>query len=258
MSEQGNMPNTWNSANYGFEIKSNELNCSSPQIPSYFFNPTWDNSMDHNDPFESALSSMVSSPTIGIPTCGNVDGDGKTIVLSELIGKLGGISNNIGDISSHSSCYSTPLNSPPKLGSLSMVDNQIRGNFPIPSSHQISVPFSPDLGFAERAARFSSFGSNFNGNRPFGLTPKLEPISQSGKIGGSQFGGKERSSSQDKKSVPEIAEFVDSREGSSVSYQISGGESANARKRKSAPKGKSKDNNHNPSPSSAPSKDAKV
>ncbi|KAL1562159.1 transcription factor bHLH62-like [Salvia divinorum] len=49
------------------------------------FRPNWE-----NDPFESALSSMVSSPTAS----NNNNGDAKNIVLRELIGRLGSICNS--------------------------------------------------------------------------------------------------------------------------------------------------------------------
>ncbi|KAL3835034.1 hypothetical protein ACJIZ3_009770 [Penstemon smallii] len=111
-----------------------------------FFNPNWENSMDQNDPFESALSSMVSSPTAS--NCNNIGGE--NIVLKELIGKLGGICDNFNDNNNNStnnSTYSTPLNSPPKFN----------GNFQNPRNH---FPlFSSDPGFVERAARFSPFSA---------------------------------------------------------------------------------------------------
>ncbi|XP_047317870.1 transcription factor bHLH62-like isoform X2 [Impatiens glandulifera] len=210
--EQSNFPNNnWNSANYGVQIKFNQLNCVSP----YFYNPSLDNSLDQNDPFESTLSSIVTSPN----AAGN--GGGKTIVLSELVDKLGGsISGNLPRVDHHHH------------------QNQISGNFQIPDSNltarQISVPF---------AANFSCFNNNLSGNPRFGMngnefSHKLEePISQFGKIGGSQIGGEDRQKL--------ATEFVDSREGSSVSYQISGGENGNARKRKSVAIGKSLVNKNN-------------
>ncbi|KAL0340529.1 UNVERIFIED_CONTAM: Transcription factor [Sesamum radiatum] len=164
--------------------QSNELNCS-------FFNPSWENSVDQSDPFESALSSMVSSPTAS-----NANGNGsngENVVLRELIGRLGSICNSgeispqqpysiNGNNSANTSCYSTPpLNSPPKLN-LSMMENQqIRGNLQIPGSHFPSLPslapFSSDPGFAERAARFSCFA-----NKSLVGLNEMAPKLDSGKI----------------------------------------------------------------------------
>ncbi|KAL7209363.1 hypothetical protein ACSBR1_030983 [Camellia fascicularis] len=304
LSEENTMLPTWNSSSsFGMEIQSNHLNCSSEQLPNCFFNPNWDNnSMDQTDPFESALSSMVSSPAAAAR-----GGDGDGVVLRELIGRLGSICNSGGggggemspppyigannNNSTNNSSYSTPLNSPPKLN-LSIMDHQIRGNLQIPGNNlQSSTPFSTDPGFAERAAKFSSFGSkNFGqfgqiesemGHR---LVPRMElgkisvtsSTHQSMKFAGSSMGLQENKDGllqegnwgSDKKftglsrsSTPENGEFGDSREESSVSEQIPGGEigikgqnDANARKRKSIPKGKGKET---PSPSS-PVKDSKV
>ncbi|KAL6970895.1 hypothetical protein U1Q18_030575 [Sarracenia purpurea var. burkii] len=297
---------TWNSSGFGMEIQSNGLN-SGPeeQLPNCFFNPNWDNLMDQSDPFESALSSIVSSPAAsnaaGVP--GNPNrGGGDGCVLTELIGRLGSICNS-GEISAHSyiggnnstntSCYSTPLNSPPKLN-LSMMDHKIRGNR-LPGNHLPTQPtlahFSADPGFAERAVRFSCFGSRSLGglNGQFGynesefpnrLAPRMEsgklsrvPSNQSIKVSGSPMGVlenkdvlfREANSGSDKKfatSTYENGEFGDSREESSVSEQIPGGEfgligqgdDANGRKRKSIPRGKGKET---PS-STSPAKDAKI
>ncbi|GAB2210032.1 hypothetical protein Droror1_Dr00015282 [Drosera rotundifolia] len=77
--------------------------------PYFFLNPSnWDTTIDQSDPFESAMSSIVSSPTAS---------HGEGIVMSELIGRLGSICNNTNTImasSTNTSCYTTPLNSPPK------------------------------------------------------------------------------------------------------------------------------------------------
>ncbi|XP_059632074.1 transcription factor bHLH62-like [Cornus florida] len=294
---------SYNLSSFGMEIQPNDLNCSSEQLPNCFFNPNWENSMDQSDPFESALSSMVSSPvasTAGITT-GNGSGGGESVVLRELIGRLGSICNSeevspqsyiAGNNSTNTSCYSTPLNSPPKLN-LSMMDHhhQIRGNLPnngnqLPN-HPSLAPFSTDPGFAERAARFSCFGSRTFGGlsgqfgvceseMPHRLTPRMESVkvsrvssnNQSVKVAGSQMGVQEEGiAASDKKfsrlsssSTPENGELGDSREGSSVSEQIPGGETGmkgqndgNGRKRKSIPRGKAKENQ-----SSSPAKDVKV
>lgn len=148
-----------------------------------FLNLNWDNSMDQNAPFESALSSIVSSPvgsnSSSLPP---PQQNSENVVIRELIGRLGSICNS-GEISPHSgyinvnnggnnstntSCYSTPLNSPPKLN-LSMMDHQLRGNLPnsAQTHHQPCAqlaPFPSDPGFAERAARLSCFGTRTFGN----------------------------------------------------------------------------------------------
>ncbi|KAM3249876.1 hypothetical protein P3L10_011646 [Capsicum annuum] len=118
---------------------------------------------------------MVSSPIASIPNNNNNNNNnnsnsshgGDNFVLRELIGRLGSIcnsremspnshnmynknNNNYNNSSStNNSCYSTPLNSPPKLN-LSMM-----GNLP-PTQFTIEI----DPGFVERAARFSCFATN--------------------------------------------------------------------------------------------------
>jgi hypothetical protein len=283
----------WTSSTFGMEIQPNELNYA----PHHFFNPNWDNSVDQSDPFESALSSIVSSPAAS-----NAGGGGDGLMIRELIGRLGSIcnsgelspqpyiasnnnNNNNHNNSTNNSCYSTPLNSPPKLN-LSMMESHIRGNLqqPIPGNHLTShpslVPFSADPGFAERAARFSCFGNNTSciglneAELPHRLMPRLESVklsrassNQSLKLGGSQMsvqeevnlGGDKKLSRLSRPSTPENAELGDSREGSSVSEQILGGEvstkvdsdSNGSRKRKSIPKGKAKET---PAPSAKDSK----
>lgn len=174
----------------------NDDNTTYEHLQNCFFNPNLDN--NNSDPFESALSSMVSSP-ISIPNnnCGS-----DNFVLRELIGRLGSICNNTNNNSSstNNSCYSTPLNSPPKLN-LSM-----RGNLP-------PTQFTTDPGFAERAARFSCFATNLESNHSIKI--------------------------QDVNLVQRNSEFGDSRENSSLSEQMIGQNDTNSRKRKSISKGKS-------------------
>ncbi|XP_077250243.1 transcription factor bHLH62-like [Tasmannia lanceolata] len=258
------------------DVQMGELNCSSDQFPSCFLNLNWDNSMDQSVPFESALSSIVSSPVAS-----NSAVPAESIVIRELIGRLGSICNS-GEISPQSqklgaigtsyiggnnnstnnSCYNTPLNSPPKLN-LSMTHNTL-------------APFSADPGFAERAAKFSCFGSrSFGGaTNKFGFGfPETElpyrsvPMMESGELsrisssqsvkGGSQKGVLENKeiSLQDRKfnrfsrsSTPDDAEFSNAREESSGSDPIARGDlclkvpnQVNARKRKAALRGKPKE-----------------
>ncbi|XP_019166349.1 PREDICTED: transcription factor bHLH62-like [Ipomoea nil] len=217
---------------YGVGVEAND-----------FFNPSWENPVDQSDPFESALSSMVSSPAASnagvAPAAANASGGNENFVLRELIGRLGSF-DSPGDISpaacTNSSCYNTPLNSPPKLNLSSMADHQIRGaNFPI---HPGLSSFSADPGFAERAARFSCFSdkSLVNSGKLSGLSVKVH---------GSQMAAIQETSAPSKKLTLENSELGDSRENSTVSEQIPVGENAkndaNSRKRKSAAKGKAKE-----------------
>lgn len=148
-------------------LRNNELNSSSEvQLQNYLFNPSWENSMDQNDPIESALSSMVSSPGPG-------SSGGENVLLGELVGRLGSVCNSGeispefyvggGNKSTNTSCYSTPLNWSPKIN-LS-IDHQVRGNLQILGrrlpSHPSFASFPTDPGFAERAARFSCFANEF-------------------------------------------------------------------------------------------------
>ncbi|KAK6914354.1 hypothetical protein RJ641_021675 [Dillenia turbinata] len=49
---------SWNQVGYGMEISTAE------QMTNCFFNPNCENSVDQSDPFESALSSIVSYPLL--------------------------------------------------------------------------------------------------------------------------------------------------------------------------------------------------
>ncbi|KAJ0735622.1 putative transcription factor bHLH family [Helianthus annuus] len=143
------IPQAWNSI-FGMELET--------QVPNCFVNSNWDNSMDQSDPFESALSSIVSSPVnshSGIPNSG-----GENMVLKELIGRLGIICNSgdispqsciVGNSSSNTSCYNTPLNSPPKLN-LSIIDH---GNS-IPRNHQFPPAPFPHMVESGKLSRVSN------------------------------------------------------------------------------------------------------
>lgn len=264
--------------------------------------------MDQNVPFESALSSIVSSPAASnaaVPT--------ESVVIRELIGRLGSICNS-GEISptsqtlggsgasyiggnnhsTNTSCYSTPLNSPPKLN-LSMMDQQLRGNLPFSGNsiapHPSFVPLSTDPGFSERAAKFY-FSSRNLGTLAgqFGLPEPELPYrsvtrAESGKLSrvsssqslkaGSQMSilenkeiplqdgiGSERKVSRlPRPSTPDNTEFSNAREEeSSNSGQNTGGESVSrcpneSSGRKRKAAPKSKLNDL---PSSPAAKDAKV
>ncbi|KAI3688394.1 hypothetical protein L1987_82106 [Smallanthus sonchifolius] len=159
-SEGNGIPQPWNPM-FGMGIQDNH-NC--------FFNP---NCEDQRDLFESALSSIVSSPVTSHPGGIPIPASADCIVLRELIGRLGNICNST-EISPHNSCYNTPLNSPPNLN-LSITDHQIQGNYhPIPSA-----PFSTDSGFVERAARFSNFAGKNESFKTAGLADSMEEPSVS-------------------------------------------------------------------------------
>lgn len=128
----------------------------SGQSSDCLFNPNWDHSTGQFNQFDSTLNSIVSSPV-------------------ELIGKLGTVCsspqppfNNLhnNSNSSNNSCYSTPVNSPPKLHMPMM------GKDNIPSlGSSLPPPLPADPGFAQRAAKFSCFGSRSFNDRtnPLGL-----------------------------------------------------------------------------------------
>ncbi|KAL0561724.1 hypothetical protein IC582_002165 [Cucumis melo] len=102
--------------------------------PDCFLNPVPDQSFQ----FDSALSSMVSSPAASNSNITN-----ESFAIRELIGKLGGNSER----------RILELNNSTAAAALT------------PSSSSVAE-FSSDPGFAERAARFSCFGSrSFNGRQ---------------------------------------------------------------------------------------------
>lgn len=147
---------------------------SALQMPNGFHNPNFDKSMEQYSQFESALCSMVTSP---VPSNSATD----TFAIRELIGKLGTIGNTGeispeflqgtsyvggGDNSPNSSCYNTPMDSPPQLH-LPIMSHFVKENLsklgnPMPMNSALPA-LSVDPGFAERAAKFSCFGSrSFN------------------------------------------------------------------------------------------------
>ncbi|GLT64773.1 hypothetical protein SLA2020_372440 [Shorea laevis] len=163
----------------GMGIQAMELNCSVDQSMDCVFNPNWEKSTNYGVQFDCALSSMVSSPAAS-----NSNIPHESFVITELIGKLGNIGNSReisphsqpllasyinGNNSTNTSCYSTPLNSPPKLN-VRVVDNLVKDKLPslgksMPMNSSVA-DFSADPGFAERAARFSYFGSrSLNGRK---------------------------------------------------------------------------------------------
>ncbi|KAL3716145.1 hypothetical protein ACJRO7_007849 [Eucalyptus globulus] len=259
----------WQPLSSGMAIQPNDLNCASKQSPDCFFNPNWDSSStDQGGHFESALSSMVSSPAAAGSYLSN-----ESVLIRELIGKLGSIGNpgeaspsphslplsgNAtaampyigGSNSTNTSCYNTPLNSPP--------DRAVKERF------SSVAEFTADPGFAERAARFSCFGSrSFNG-RTSQFSPnngeppyKSNPLMESGKFQrvlsspSLKALGSQAVATVQQNVISRLSdriELTNSNEESSVSEQIPGGENglkasneANSRKRKAAAKGKAKE-----------------
>ncbi|KAL9270905.1 Transcription factor bHLH62-like protein [Drosera capensis] len=173
--------------------------------PYFFFNPSnWDAAIDQSDPFDSAMSSIVSSPTAS---------HGEGIVMNELIGRLGSICNNTNTImasSTNTSCYTTPLNSPPKarIGAQNSSDH-----------HQLG---------------FGSFGKLWNEECKTESGVGAASINVIGAQMGDGLGGR-----------LSAGELGDSREGSSVSEQKNAGRKSksegSSRKRKSNGRGKGKE-----------------
>ncbi|XP_076920104.1 transcription factor bHLH62-like isoform X2 [Bidens hawaiensis] len=142
MEEDQVFTNTGTGTGTGIEFPQHWNSVFGTGIQGSFFNSNCENSMDQRDVFESVLNSNSNSSSgVSIPGAA-----ADSIVLRELIGRLGGICNST-DTSATNSCYNTPLNSPPKA------------NLSVPGNHQF--PFRTDPGFADRAARFLSFGVGF-------------------------------------------------------------------------------------------------
>ncbi|CAL9096649.1 unnamed protein product [Musa acuminata var. zebrina] len=232
----------WQSMDAGMPPEMNSRAAAADQLPNSFLNLGWEQPMHHDAHFESALSSLVSSPSSNTPA-GN-----DSVIIGELIGRLGSICNS-GEVSppsryqsANTSCYSTPLNSPPKLN-LSGMDHQQqgRGGVPVPGNQMAAGKFSPfaaDPGFAERAARFSCFGARgYAGlGGQFGLPEagKLSRVSSSQSL-------KARPVTETRSKFGGEAEFGNSQEASSVSDRMTAVRAENnARKRKAASKGKAK------------------
>ncbi|XP_039010333.1 transcription factor bHLH62-like isoform X2 [Hibiscus syriacus] len=194
---------------------------------------------DYGLQYESALSSMVSSPAAS--NCN----------IRELIGKQGSIGDS-GEIPHHSQ----PMLAASTLNSQSMGLNSSVADF------------SADPGFAERAARFSCFGSrSFNGrttqvgfkdngeitayrSNPLAPNAILPRVSSSPavKAMASQIGGSNKNTP-----LQDRSELANSQEESTVSDQNPepGLKGSNSRKRKAAPKGKTKETSSSPSPNAS-------
>ncbi|KAK8650801.1 hypothetical protein V6N13_140425 [Hibiscus sabdariffa] len=227
---------------------------------------------DYGLPFESALSSMVSSPAASGSDISN-----NVFMFRELLGKLGSIDHS-GEISPHplmassylngnnnstnTSCYNTPLNSPPKLN-LPMMDVTVTEKLPsLGKSMGVNssmADFSTDPGFAERAAKFSCFGSrSFNGRTSqFGLNSNYNEISDYRSNPSSSNAKLPRvSSSPSLKAMAsqDRSELANSQEESSITNGGPGSKASkgtNSRKRKAAPKAKTNENSASQSTNAA-------
>ncbi|XP_039039320.1 transcription factor bHLH62-like isoform X2 [Hibiscus syriacus] len=218
---------------------------SAMEIQSQYCFPTTEYGLQ----YESALSSMVSSPAAS-----NCNISGESLMIGELIGKLGSIGNS-GEIPHHSQ----PMLAASKL------------NSPLPKSTGLNsgvADFSADPGFAERAAKFSCFGSrSFNvrttqfglkdngeiaayRSNPLAPNASLPRVSSSPAIKAmaSQIG-----SSNNNTPLQERSELANSQEESTVSDQNPepGLKGSNSRKRKAAPKAKTKETTPSPSPNTS-------
>ncbi|KAF8105642.1 hypothetical protein N665_0157s0209 [Sinapis alba] len=225
------------SAMLNWALMDPNLARNSPPQDCFMWEKSTEQQQQQQSFFDSALSSLVSSPT---PSNSNYSGDG--FIIRELIGKLGNIgnssgeiygappmnSNNNGNVSRSASCYATPMSSPPPM---------LNRTTPL-------TEFSGDPGFAERAARFSCFGSrSFNGRTNSGIPVNNGKIINSGKL--------TRVSS-----TPALKALASPEFASASRPMIPAGDSTPklpgefSRKRKSVSKGKSKDN---PLPAASPS-----
>ncbi|XP_027335640.1 transcription factor bHLH62-like [Abrus precatorius] len=266
------------------EIHPTVLNCSSEQTQDCFYN--WDRSTDHTLHFDSsALSSMVSSPAASSnPNNNNICNE--SFMIRELVGKLGTIGGTSDEISQHShnplvvaSSYmnnannTTPLSSPPKLN---IVNSLVKENLTNLGAKSMALnstvaEFSADPGFAERAAKFSCFGSRSFNDRSTQLVvnnaelaPRSAQVVEQGKLPrvssspllktlGSQMGAQENKSSQFQEM--DRMEVANSQEESTISEQIPNGEigvktspDMSSRKRKASSKGKAKETLNSTSP----------
>ncbi|XP_042421893.1 transcription factor bHLH78-like [Zingiber officinale] len=225
--------------------------------------------MSNDADLETALSSLVSSQSSHLAASDGAE-------MRALGGRLGTICNS-GEISlvaqlhsAHSSCYSTPLNSPPKPNH-SARDHPVqgRGGFPGPANPSPGgqfMPLSADPWFAEGAARLPRGGgmssSSFAGQ--LGLLPetpgKLSRASSGKSLTGSRMGATENGNesqvlgaalmememrSRFRASLTsEASEPGNGREESSIeeASSLRGASDSNARKRKAvAGKGKGKE-----------------
>ncbi|XP_047311150.1 transcription factor bHLH62-like [Impatiens glandulifera] len=232
----------------------NPLPPSSEQSPDCFLTPTWDKSTEPFSNFDSALSSMVSSPGASNSA---ISADG--LAIQELIGKLRTIDNNssevstppshpfmaaktpyLGNINACSSVYTTPLNSPPKL-QLPIMNQLVKGNTSM--TPNLPALSAADPGFAERAAKFSCFGSrSFNGRTSqFGGTSNVDLPYRSGPLisnGGKLHRVLSSPSLKVAGSSPPVSKNLTEMRSTDTKMEEPSASELNSRKRKSVSKGK--------------------
>ncbi|CAH1417921.1 unnamed protein product [Lactuca virosa] len=174
--------------------------------------------------FESALSSMVSSPVSNSTVSNDI------VAVRELIGKFRDGSPAAMTPPLPYSNTNTPLNpSPPKLN-LPIIDHFMKENLP---RIRNSMPLNPNLplltadpGFAERAAKFSCFGSrSFNGRtHQLGINPN-SPEFQIGSNGSSPLTSNAKfprvSSSPALKIDPSPVRLEDNRNSEEINMKLS-------------------------------------
>ncbi|RZR98178.1 hypothetical protein BHM03_00027491, partial [Ensete ventricosum] len=131
MEKEGVWGLNWQSADALVPPELNSGSSASGQLPQCLLDLKWRQPMTHEADFQSALRSLVSSPSSQLAAAAAA-ADGA--VIGELIGRLGVIYNS-GEISPSPRRRSTPLNSPPKLD-LSVMDrsHQGRGGLPMPAN----------------------------------------------------------------------------------------------------------------------------
>ncbi|KAL3027837.1 hypothetical protein AAZX31_03G078900 [Glycine max] len=284
-------------------IQPTVMNCASEQTQQdCFYNSNWDKStttdqgLHHFD--SSALSSMVSSPAASSnPNNNNMSNE--NFIIRELMGKLGAIGNSDeipqhsphplvvassymntkGNNSTNTSCYSTPLSSPPKVNIVNSLVNLRLANLGGGKStttvlNSSVAEFSADPGFAERAAKFSCFGSRSFNDRSVQLRVNNAELAQTsapamehgGKLPrvssspllktlGSQMGAQENKNSAIHQEQEKM-EGANSQEESTISEQTPNGEIGvktsqdimNSRKRKASSKGKAKETSNTTNP----------
>nr|KYP48182.1 Transcription factor bHLH62 [Cajanus cajan] len=230
-------PPSWQSLSSAMDVQVTVLNCSTEQTQDCFYTPTWDKSTDHGLQFDSALSSMVSSPAAS--------------------------NSNI----TNTSCYSTPLSSPPKVNMNKIpsgLNHLVKEGMPLNSS---VAEFSADPGFAERAAKFSCFGSrSFNGrttqlglNTNAELAQRSSPLVENGKLPRVSSSPSLKVPGSNKNSpLQDLMEVANSQEESTISEQTPNGDTGvkpspyiNSRKRKGPSKGKAKETSTSTNPPTA-------
>lgn len=276
LSSSSSMP-AWQSLSSAMEIQASVPNFLSEQTENCFYNPNWERSTGQGFHFDSALSSIVSSPAA---SNSNICND--NFIIRELTGKLGSIGAGSGDISPHSqpivgasccingnnstntSCYTTPLSSPAKMNIPHFVKENLPNLGKSMALNSSVAEFSSDPGFAERAAKFSCFGSrSFSGrtsqfvtNKDHAeVTQRSTPLMENGNLSrvSSSPVLKAIGSQMENKNSP--IELANSQEDSSLSEQQPIGEigvkpsdDMNSRKRKAYSKGKAKETTKSTNP----------